>query len=405
MGSKAALLAGELGELILESTEDSERFVDLFSGSGAVSHWVAEVKSIPVISVDVQEYARLLAACVTERTTDISRDKMLAAWVSQERVGSDNARDSSANSERLNAENVGIARLRSESGIGFIERSYGGHYYSPRQARALDSLYNSIPMMEPQRTVALAALIQVASVCAASPGHTAQPFQPTRSLLPYIEAAWARDVLSEVRRALATISPRHALAQGTARVGNALEVANELQDGDFVFCDPPYSAVQYSRFYHVLEGIAVGGWPEVAGAGRAPARAIRHASAFSMRSKSARAMKELLDVLNKRDLRVMITFPNDEASNGLSGVDIQKMAFEDWHVRVHHLDSTHSTLGGRNGKGGRGGRRELKEAVILLEPKANAVSPTPPKIQSEAKSPAPLDSDEIVRRDYRNAAS
>ena len=50
----------------------------------------------------------------------------------------------------------------------------------PSEADAIDAFRASLPRSEPSRTIALAALIRAASKCAAAPGHTAQPFQPTR---------------------------------------------------------------------------------------------------------------------------------------------------------------------------------------------------------------------------------
>jgi len=64
----------------------------------------------------------------------------------------------------------------------------------------------------------------------------------------------------------------------------------------------------------------------------------------------------------------MITFPDADASNGLSAERIVELAKADWHVTSTLVDSTHSTLGGRS-EGTRGGRRKLQEAVIVLRPK------------------------------------
>ena len=49
MGSKASLLEGELGSITLANVAKAGRFVDLFSGSGAVGNFVAENADIPVL--------------------------------------------------------------------------------------------------------------------------------------------------------------------------------------------------------------------------------------------------------------------------------------------------------------------------------------------------------------------
>jgi adenine-specific DNA-methyltransferase len=45
MGSKAGMLAGTLGEQLRTLAPKHERFVDLFSGSGAVARYVATTLS------------------------------------------------------------------------------------------------------------------------------------------------------------------------------------------------------------------------------------------------------------------------------------------------------------------------------------------------------------------------
>ena len=93
-----------------------------------------------------------------------------------------------------------------------------------------------------------------------------------------------------------------------------------------------------------------------------------------MKSKAPTAMKNLLAGLRERGCRAIITFPNADASNGLSGQDIVAMATNDWTVEPHYVDSVHSTLGGSNDGSPRGGRKKLKEAVIVLSPRSTIVS-------------------------------
>jgi len=364
MGGKSNLLEGKLGDILLEEINGARRFVDLFAGSGAVTHFIAQRVDVPVLSIDLQLYSRVLSAAVIERTESLEDNFILDSWLSGV------SRSVETGSRGPLTENTVLEARREANSAenGFIERHYGGYYYSLRQARALDLLYNKLPEHDPFRTVALAALIHAASVCAASPGHTAQPFRPTGQLLPYIEYAWSRDVVSVTRTAIERLAPVHARVKGHAILGDALSTADCLNENDVVFCDPPYSAVQYSRFYHVLEGIARGGWDKIQGNGRAPERSIRSSSDFSMKSKAQGAMRNMLDTLRKRNCRVVITFPNECASNGLSGSAIMSMASESWNVTAHYVESKHSTLGGANDGGRRGGRRVVEEAVIVLHP-------------------------------------
>ena len=163
-----------------------------------------------------------------------------------------------------------------------ITKAYGGHYYSPRQAVWIDALRATLPESDSTRTVALASHIQAASQCAAAPGHTAQPFQPTRTAKPYLIDAWRKDIVHITKNAFASLANRVAKRKGIAKVGNANIVADDLEEGDLVFIDPPYSGVHYSRFYHVLETIAHGGCGKVTGVGRYPDVEFRPRSNYSI---------------------------------------------------------------------------------------------------------------------------
>ena len=376
MGSKATLLRGPLGSLIEDEIENgAKRFVDLFAGAGSVSHFVAEKFATRVISVDVQYFSQALVGSVTCRVAPLSDSALVTDWAKEARdLCNLNPLWAVANRASRRASKTSVAearRLCRRSNVGgHIFRHYGGHYFSPAQALALDSLHDLLPDDPSQRLVGMAAILRTASRCAAAPGHTAQPFQPTTNLLPFLTAAWSRDIFSVCQEQVALLCERHALVRGQVLTSDAAEAVTRVQEGDLVFLDPPYSAVQYSRFYHVLEGIARGGWDSVSGTGRAPCLASRFQSQYSLVSNALTAMTNLLALLKKRGVRVLITFPDVDASNGVSGRALVNVASsQGWRVSVNELDSVHSTLGGRSGAvEGRGARRRLSELAILLKP-------------------------------------
>lgn len=361
------MLAGPLGALLEAEAARSARFVDLFAGSAAVSHHVATRVPVPVLSVDLQQYSSALALSITGRTKPLVGTERLGRWLDDVR-GAVPARMLSTSP--LTAQDVTSQRELAKCARpeDFITRQYGGHYFSAAQAKALDTLVQRMPTREPHRSLCLAAVIDTASRVAAAPGHTAQPFQPTPSLLPFIQEAWQRDVFAICEEVLDSLGRRYALTRGSALRMPASAVIPKLGERDLVFCDPPYSAAQYSRFYHVLEGIARGGWAEVGGAGRAPDRVVRASSSFSMRGQAPAAMREMLGALAVQRARAIITFPDAQASNGLSAAMIEDLAAPDFDVEVSYVQSSHSTLGGA-GNSERGARREVKEAVLILNPR------------------------------------
>lgn len=376
MGSKKNMLENGLGVLLIEQAAEADRFVDLFCGSASVSWFVATKTNKPVISVDMQAFSSVLALAVTSRTKKINSDMLINRWVikavrNRNRSSLWSRAVSLEESELIIPEYVIQSRRLCEStkSAGPVWTAYGGHYFSPKQAITFDFLISALPLFTRNRLVCLAAIIMAASECAASPGHTAQPFQPTDSSGKYLIEAWSRDPIVYIKKALGLICPLHAKSKGEAFIGDALDFCNNITDRDLVFIDPPYSNVQYSRFYHVLETIARGkSHVEVSGVGRYPSFEQRPQSKFSNSSTSQSELERLLKLLAQKRCKVVFTFPAGEASNGLSGRMIFKVASQWFDVKeISMILGQFSTLGGNNVH--RDARNISSENIYLLIPR------------------------------------
>lgn len=380
MGSKAYMLNGFLGEHLLTMSASADRVVDLFSGSGAVALFVAEQVHTEVVAVDQMLFPTYLSGSVLARQSEVDGKHLFEAWLHGAVASSAlMKREPVQLSEELTR--AGVEELRASSasdGIGFISKDYGGHYFSPRQAFWFDLLLAALPQEPALKYLCLASLIRVASDVSASPGHTAQPFQPTPALLPHIRKSWSQDVLRRIEVDLAGLSSRYALERGVSVQSDAVDfVADGVEQGDLVFLDPPYSEAQYGRFYHVLEGIARQGWGSVSGAGRAPQPEHRANSSFSRRQKSRDAMRSLLFALAEKRAAVVITYPAGERSNGLQWKDIVSAGESaGFRISAEFVPMTHSTLGGSNrAAAGRRARHALDEVVLTLRPSGGSLSP------------------------------
>lgn len=374
MGSKRLMLTNGLGEAIVEQAADARRVVDLFTGSGAIAWFAAENTDASVYAVDLQHFAVILARGVIGRTKQVDVARLEQTWLLPSRTAARRSRlwrlsETGESGRNLKKRDVLAARKLCESGDARspLWTAYGGHYYSPRQALLLDSALRRLPLDEPSRAVCHAALISAASYCAAAPGHTAQPFQPTTTALPYIEGAWQSDPIEAIRAALKDIGGRVAARRGSAKVGDAVEVARRLTSNDLVVVDPPYSAVQYSRFYHVLETIARDESVDVSGVGRYPPYAERPRSAFSLKTESEHALQTLLGALADTGCRVLLTFPAGTSSNGLSGGAIIRIAKAWYDVDAKTVLGRFSTLGGNNMI--RASRASSAEMILSLVPR------------------------------------
>ncbi len=368
MGSKRTMLANGLGDLLAEEIPKHTRFIDLFSGSAAVAWHAARHFCIETHAYDLQLYGSVLAAAILKRTSVFDGQICWEKWKrrAERRFVALAPPDFKATSSKM----VMGARAWSADASGTFIQAYGGHYYSPIQACWIEALRATLPQDKSEQTACLAALVVASSKCAAAPGHTAQPFQPTPTAIRFLHASWERDLLKDVRTALLAISAKHAQVQGQAAVGNANHVASSLLPNDLVFVDPPYSAVQYSRFYHVLEAIAAGTAPHVSGVGRYPQREDRPSSAYSFKTQSQAAIEDLLKKLAKNETTVLLTFPDHECSNGISGEFVRQAAMKDFRVVESTVSSVFSTLGGPAvSETRRGARRHASELILLLRPR------------------------------------
>lgn len=374
MGSKRAMLQNGLGELLAREVKANgeNRFIDLFAGSGAVAIHIAQKVPIHVLAFDLQEYSAVVAGAIIEREKNFAWEVVWADW---EKRASRSFTKVRLPKDKTLTQAV-VADYREWSGEQSklrITKAYGGYYYSPKQAVLIDAFLATMPESGPAKKIALAALIKAASRCAAAPGHTAQPFQPTRGGKPFLKDAWDRDVMQITKAAFTSLAGQCALQRGKAKVLDANLAAEQLREGDIAFIDPPYSGVHYSRFYHVLETIARFESVEVSGAGRYPAPELRPRSKYSVTSEAPNALSDLFSTISVRGAKAIITFPHDKCSNGLSGYKVRSLAEKYFHVVRESVSSRLSTLGGRGddkkGEAGRAARRHTRELMLVLKPK------------------------------------
>jgi adenine-specific DNA methylase len=373
MGSKRMMLQNGLGDVLDREILSAKRFVDLFAGTGAVSMYVARQRAIPVRAFDTQDYSVALTAAVLSREAAFRWRISWNAWLRRATKQLRPKRVSNINV--ITHAIVKRARDWCKRRRTPITRAYGGYYFSPKQAVWLDALRATLPVREPARAIALAALIRAASQCAASPGHTAQPFSAKRTARAFLLEAWSRDVVERTKKAFERISAESAQRRGSAAKADANDMAKKLRKGDLVFIDPPYSGVHYSRFYHVLETVARGRCGDVTGNGRYPPTIERPYSRYSVISEARKALSNLFATVASRKARTIVTFPVHKCSNGLSGRIVRNEAKKFFAIHEQRVKSRFSSLGGigreRGGSTARAAHAGAKELILVLSPRRN----------------------------------
>lgn len=190
---------------------------------------------------------------------------------------------------------------------------YPNVYLGLRQAIAVDSLRYAIdglrgPGSAVKRTHYLAALLHATSVTTSATSHFCQPRGLTRDVevqavlvrraqsIPSRLVAYSRSIAATV--CATGLSQGNRALQGDWR--RALERWDEVE-ADVVYADPPYTADNYSRFYHALEVLTRYDYPELelrAGSvtkGRYPALSRRHRSPFCVRRQVEGELRGLIE--------------------------------------------------------------------------------------------------------------
>lgn len=398
---------------------------DLFTGSGVVAATLATQR--PVVAADVQEYSRVLASALL--TPASPPDDLLAEFRRSVRAREEELRAELypliAYEQRamLDAANGDADRLCEIVEIGSIagyqeggeeatsrftevingvrpsvpqridsvlSRYYGGVYFSYEQALQLDAITAAARgLPAPFRDSVLASALSTASETVSSVGnHFAQPPRPRLAsgqvkpaIIGEIVRHRQRDVHSEFDRWNARYSglPTARFQHVIVRQDYRLVLAQPPNNLAVIYADPPYTRDHYSRFYHVLETMAVGDEPGVTStvgstSSRGLYRVERHQSPFSIASQVVEAFTQL--IRGSRDLEVPLIVSYSPYLEGsvarprprLLTIDqiVEMLADMYARVEVHSPGPVaHSKLNRREVNIGRNGESEL---LIVARP-------------------------------------
>lgn len=367
---------------------------DPFSGSGVVSRMFAE-RSF-VISGDVQEYSRILTSSMLRMTEFDARIGLgclpdpneldnaewlnqLSAWELHQLHGPDSTL-LVANSiergpialrglpERWTGEDWRLLHEIRPDGDWTMFLHYGGVYFSYTQAAELDLIARRIRHLDADdRDSALAALLGVAIEIANSVGnHFAQPVRPRDKegnlkigQLTKVREARLKSVRELYRQRTRQLANMRPSAHGGRAHALPYEETLAMMPASvgLVYADPPYTRDHYSRFYHVLETIALGDNPGIAMSGSktspAPSRGLyrvsRHQSPFSVASQAPKAFASLFESVAERDANLMLSYsplPANEKPRArvmsMDALTASAKAYFKWVKVVPISDVTHS---------------------------------------------------------------
>lgn len=191
---------------------------------------------------------------------------------------------------------------------------YAGTYFGLLQALEIDAVRQEIERMKRRReigswpeAVLLTALLAAASAAAFSAGkHYAQPHAIHRAKdLGFAAGRIVQDrrkdigsmFRAEVRRLVAVARPAHEHHEVAWAPVESPGIRRWLGRSTVVYADPPYTAQQYSRFYHVPEVLTSYLVPTLQVVDGAPTRGLYPDGRFKSRFSSKRATPQAFEDL------------------------------------------------------------------------------------------------------------
>lgn len=312
--------------------------LDLMSGTGIIARSLAHRH--PVAVNDANPYAALLSRsqwisgsvvdsnAIAERLREPFADNQQRLNILAERalineadlLHGDIDDETLARFQQTLAPALPITDGKQDRTSRLVTERYAGVYFGVAQSIEIDSLRHAIERAFPEsgaeRDVCLTALISACITCASGP-HFAQPTAPksVKALRNLLERQ-ARSVAWEFELAMGRLvireHLRHPLLSATCDGWRgalaAFKLANLGRDAA-VYVDPPYSKLQYSRYYHVLNVLLTYDYPPVAGRGRYPPRQNRFSSRFEYQPGMARReMREMIQACANADLTTLVSY-------------------------------------------------------------------------------------------------
>lgn len=367
LGSKLRLL-DFIEENILEITPANAGICDLFAGSGCVSRKLSRLH--PIVACDIQVYSKVIGNALLKKfnvnidaidkflesiNTD-SAKKLQAIFtplieLEQDAIGNKNLEvltcilehgslevfniehNASWLSDQLYGVSNHLKNEKLDDEKSLISRYYGGVYFSYKQAVDIDTILEGIHRLVPteNRDLFLAALLSTVSDIVDTVGkHFAQPIKARDSkgnikATVYNKAVKDKtmDVLNLYREWLVKYMNLektdydHLVMQGDFE-----QCLKSLPDNIVtVYADPPYTRDHYSRFYHVLETLALRDTPQLSTVkihnsihvSNGIYRKNRYQSPFCIKSKAPEAFRKMFRLTSTSGRNLLLSYsPYDE---------------------------------------------------------------------------------------------
>lgn len=334
MGTKLNLLNFIIPK-ILKEVETGDTIFDIMAGTQSIGYSLKYNNRI--FSNDIQEYSYYIGKALIE--------------------------NNSANISKISAitelKNNYIQNIQNKK-FNLFSKTYSDTYFSAMQCDEIDSIRFAIEKIDDEykKALYLTCLMYAMGYAQSTTGHFAQYLPPTHGrVIPLRKINIWNVFLDKCDNIKVKFSKfeNKCFNNDYKDFFRMPELENFLKQAKLVYVDPPYTAEQYSRFYHILETLVKYDYPEVMAKGKY--RKDRYFSGFSQSSKVKDEFQVMIKNFSTYKVKLAISYSN----KGLIPItDITNICHNYYgNVSLSTFNYKHSTQGKGNLK--------VKEFLIICK--------------------------------------
>lgn len=281
-GSKKNLLEFIHSSLTDYVTED-DVILDIFSGTASVAYSYKRTNT--VYTNDAEQYATIIAEALLSANFDNSVVQLVEneykayqyptsrykKWIEEEEkvLQSGNAKKIISFYESIPTIWVdGKKYFKTKNEYSLFVKYYSTSYFGVRQAKDIDAIKRAIDIHGAEnKSTLLACLFYAMKECVFSKdGHMAQPLDMEKSLSRLIRLR-SKNIFDLFMLKISEFnSDGFVKGKGNNKTFNynfeeLLENEKEISNVSVIYADPPYTDMQYSRYYHLLNTVVQYDYP------------------------------------------------------------------------------------------------------------------------------------------------
>lgn len=358
MGGKREIL-NDINSAIENMGIITDTFCDLFAGTAIVAFAFSDKYNI--VSNDIQQYSSIFAEAYFADYSKYKKGALIddickeALLIVQEvdRKHPDYTFEyyqeiSYEEMELIENEQMALINNDFVDGFSFFKKCYSGTYWSYEQCKWIDAIRCVAERRANTKLypAILSALIYAMSYSTQSTGHFAQyrtlSLKNYKSVLMYRLKSvhdLFRKKLNELLCCISTSNHVHRTC-----TLDYVDCIKTLPEGTLVYADPPYSAVHYSRFYHVLETLVKYDNPKLEYKGRY--RDERYQSPFDQNSNVRTAFQRLFNAIDENKCHLLLSYSDNAMLAQTELLNIARQCLNDrYTIEIFSRDYIHMKMG------------------------------------------------------------